>query len=549
MARPTQEQLEKINRFAKTNLNPDDIEVFRNLMIDTLPVKSHGLIISEELLKKFEQDVKNGVPQMLSHITEFLPVGRVFDGEIVDEEVDGMKVKTLYGEFYIPRGVKVTGYNITTDDLIEMINKGILTDTSIGFFATKIKCNICGNDIRNFLVCPHIPNQEYDVDGQKVICYGIVEGDGELTENSLVYSGACERAVVLSKDGSEIKSVKREGIKVEDVKRIPLNAKMMFRFSKNGGMEIYVDELMDEDEIGVDDPIEIDNSAESADNRPWGEVDLENLRKRIMRARNYRSLVREAYLVVEDGYESAPSQHLKYPHHVIKNGKLVVSRTGVRAAKARLMQNDPNNQAALRHLRRHERELGMGEEESVIGEALTVEELEFEIESLKEEIQILQNQVKELREMLAEAEKEKEELSMIEAKYKQRLISDYYTSAVLLNEKFEINALKELSIEELETKVKDVLDKVRKTYILENKISETAKQIVEKFQIKEENESIVKDDVKEETEEEKFAKMSYEEQQEYFVKKAREYMKENHVTMREALREIYKKYKKLIKSE
>jgi len=532
MARPTVEQLEKINRFARTPLNADEVEVFENLMIDTLPVKSHGIVISEKILQKFLEDIKNGVPQMLSHLTDLLPVGKVYDGRLVEEEVDGQVVKTLYGEFYIPKGMKVTGYNIITDDLIEMINKGILTDTSIGFYATEIKCNICGNDIRNVFACQHVPNKTYEVDGKEVTCYGIVDGDGELLENSLVYSGACERAMVLSKTGdTDIKVQRKEGIKVEDIKNIPLDAKMMFKFSKNNGIEVYVDKLMDEDEIGKDDPIEIDNSADSADNTPWGQVDLENLRKRIMRARNYKTLVKEAYLVVEDGYETAPSQHLKYPHHVIKNGKLVVSKTGVRAAKIRLMQNDPHNESALRHLRKHERELGMGEEESTV----TIDELKELIEILTNEINECLERERIYQDMIKKLEFEKEQLSIYEAKYRQKLINECKVLGINDVAKEDLD---ELSIEELEKKV----DSLRRNFIESLTKQKQEKVIEDKPEVE-----VVEE--KELSEEEKFSMMSYEEQQNFIIKKAKEFAENNKVSMREALKEMYKKFGNLIKSE
>lgn len=110
--------------------------------------------------------------------------------------------------------------------------------------------------------------------------------------------------------------------------------------------------------------IEIDNSKESAImEENWGDIDKSELRKEIMSAENYRELVKEAYLVIEDGWEEAPSEHLKYPHHVIRDGKLVVHKQGCQVAYAFLQKNDPNNEDAKAHLEKHYKELGLEFEE------------------------------------------------------------------------------------------------------------------------------------------------------------------------------------------
>lgn len=46
---------------------------------------------------------------------------------------------------------------------------------------------------------------------------------------------------------------------------------------------------------------------------PWGDVDKTTLKDKVMGAKNRSSLVKEVYLLVEDGWENAPSEHLKYP--------------------------------------------------------------------------------------------------------------------------------------------------------------------------------------------------------------------------------------------
>ena len=46
---------------------------------------------------------------------------------------------------------------------------------------------------------------------------------------------------------------------------------------------------------------------------PWGDVDKTAMRDKIMKAINKATLVKSVYALVEDGWQDAPSQHLKYP--------------------------------------------------------------------------------------------------------------------------------------------------------------------------------------------------------------------------------------------
>ena len=105
--------------------------------------------------------------------------------------------------------------------------------------------------------------------------------------------------------------------------------------------------------------IQIDNKKEAAINGQSWDNPGKSLYGPIMEASNKASLVKEAYLVVEDGWEDAPSEHLKYPHHEVKDGKLVLNVAGVKAAFARASQQDIVNGAVKKHLERHYRELGL----------------------------------------------------------------------------------------------------------------------------------------------------------------------------------------------
>lgn len=245
MAKPTKEQLEKINRYAHKELTEDDVYVFKDLMIDD-QATSYYTKIHENLLRKFVKDTNNGIALLVAHDSDRLPIGRSIEA-VLQEDINtqtGEFMKTVYGYFYIPLGVN-TETGISTDDIIKGIDSGVIFDTSIGFRVTSWKCSICGNDIRDFWNCPHFPGSKYvveDEEGDRVeICYAILgeDGDGELLENSLVYAGACSRATIVSQSMSKGVSNLGNGTKlhpVENLKDVPLHASIYQYYSKDGIM-------------------------------------------------------------------------------------------------------------------------------------------------------------------------------------------------------------------------------------------------------------------------------------------------------------------------
>lgn len=260
MAKPTKEQLEKINKFSRVKLTEDDVYVFRSMMIDNA-ITSYYTIVHENLLRKFSSDVKKGVGLLLSHDSDKLPVGRSFDAFLVEEwdEESGGFLKSLYGDFYIALG-RNTESGMTTDDIVKGIDTGTIFDTSIGFSVKSMKCSICGHDIRSW-DCPHLPGREYIVEnedgvGETVTCYAIMgeDGIGELIENSLVYAGACARATIVNEysigDDSIAKNMPKLQV-VEELKQIPIDASV-YQFYTAGGLVIMTDSKEKRSETGMD---------------------------------------------------------------------------------------------------------------------------------------------------------------------------------------------------------------------------------------------------------------------------------------------------------
>lgn len=84
----------------------------------------------------------------------------------------------------------------------------------------------------------------------------------------------------------------------------------------------------------------IDKSKEAMSTADWGDYDKAAMRDKIMDAKNRDTLVKSVYLLVEDGWKDAPSEHLKYPVMQLDGDKFVYNRNALSAALAYAKQND-----------------------------------------------------------------------------------------------------------------------------------------------------------------------------------------------------------------
>ncbi len=243
VGRPTPEQLAKINRFSLRPLSAEEVFVFPDMMIDNQET-AYNTVMHPNILNKFVEDANKGIGLLMNHNQRSLPVGRSFDSKLAIEHdpETGQYIHSVYGYFYIDLG-RQTESGMSTDDIVKGITAGTVFDTSIGFNADSWKCSICGNDIRDFMSCPHIPGEKYVVtrDGKDVIekCLVIVgeDGKGELIENSLVFAGACDRATITKEFSAKGVNDLEKGSKlhlVDNIKNIPLNATIYGYYTKDG---------------------------------------------------------------------------------------------------------------------------------------------------------------------------------------------------------------------------------------------------------------------------------------------------------------------------
>ena len=76
----------------------------------------------------------------------------------------------------------------------------------------------------------------------------------------------------------------------------------------------------------------IDKSKEAVSDKPWSDVDKSAMRDKIMEASNRATLVKAVYAKVEEGWQDAPSEHLKYPIMELKGDTFVYNRNALASA-------------------------------------------------------------------------------------------------------------------------------------------------------------------------------------------------------------------------
>ena len=119
----------------------------------------------------------------------------------------------------------------------------------------------------------------------------------------------------------------------------------------------------------------VDKSKEAMSEKAWGEVDKTDLRNKIMDAKNKNSLVKSVYMLVEEGWEDAPSDHLKYPVMCFDGDKLVYNRYGLASALAYARQE--NETAVINKIERIYKKLDINKDSQGKEEDVKMNEIEF----------------------------------------------------------------------------------------------------------------------------------------------------------------------------
>lgn len=257
---PTDEQWEKMKNHIKSdNYKKEDFFVFETLAVGDKIVPNRYMRLTPALLRVMEEDAKRGVSLMLNHNwsqlgVQSIPIGKVFDARIAGGTQEGEET-TLYTTQYILRDdSKVDGYS--KNDIIKLIESGILADTSVGWGTTResYKCNICGHSIYDYRRCEHIPGRKYIVNEEtNEVKECIIQaeppkelhaGNNVLMENSIVFDGAYPNAIIQSAVGEEIKT-SNGTLKPLNGKQDLSEKDIIFGYSTNGSINLLYKQLME----------------------------------------------------------------------------------------------------------------------------------------------------------------------------------------------------------------------------------------------------------------------------------------------------------------
>ncbi len=234
---PTAAQLNKINKLAKRKLSADEVFVTSAKFIGDGLLTDRALKIDESLLEVYHKNAKEGVAFMLDHpwsgLQPAYSYGRTFDSRLEDSQNPSIpdETKAIYGDIYIVRGKEKNG--VSTDEIIKDIEDGTLFDVSIGFGYETAVCSICGEDIRDYDKCPHLPGKMYEVDGKQELCYTIAKPPGYLMEISGVFDGAYPTAG-FSQGGGET-----SWIPVDNIKETPRGTQLLHTYSQKFGVRTF----------------------------------------------------------------------------------------------------------------------------------------------------------------------------------------------------------------------------------------------------------------------------------------------------------------------
>ena len=115
----------------------------------------------------------------------------------------------------------------------------------------------------------------------------------------------------------------------------------------------------------------IDKSKEVMSDKAWGEVDKTAMRDKIIEADNKATLVKAVYMLVEDGWEEAPSEHLKYPVMELKGDTFVYNRDGLASALGYAKKE--NETTVVNKIEKIYKKLGLDDGKEVKSEMAEVE--------------------------------------------------------------------------------------------------------------------------------------------------------------------------------
>lgn len=180
------QELDAINRFAKTELGEDDVFVFSVLLCDNEIDRD---------LERFSEDTLKDLGELFVGATGICDhdwhsgnqVARIYRTELITDANRKTSLGTAY--MYL-MGCAYMLRTASNSELIAAIEGGIKRETSVGCSVARSVCSICGEDIGS---CSHIKGRHY---GGK-LCHAVLEGAVDAYEWSFVAVPAQKNAGVI----------------------------------------------------------------------------------------------------------------------------------------------------------------------------------------------------------------------------------------------------------------------------------------------------------------------------------------------------------------
>lgn len=263
--------------------------VFNTCFLSTKK-NSHELDISEEVLRKDAQSI----------LGNFL-VAKLQYGDATTHLSD----EIIYG--YFPREQEIVFEEVEEDN--EKIVKAKAFCVISKMYGQEFNDIFSYNNLRNTSVEMTVETEEEDEN--KVLGFDIYG----LTCLGMTTKGSCPDANMKMVRFSE----EEANAFFNKVHKNSLTALEQFAESRK--------KLMAESKT-----YKINKSKEAMSDKTWGDVDKSELRNKIMEAKNKSTLVKAVYMLVEDGWEDAPSEHLKYPVMCFEGDTLVYNKGGLSSA-------------------------------------------------------------------------------------------------------------------------------------------------------------------------------------------------------------------------
>ena len=277
-----------VDNFSMDDYNSDEFAIARLCILSTRP-NSHGLEISEEVLREY-------APTVLGKwlVAEYDKIEQDVTTHTADECIMGMFPLGQEVEFvksdegYLCAYANAIVSKIYAEELCELFDEDTVKPVSV-------EMQYADNDGDNIV-------QEFNIVGVTVL--------GKVLGQKI--NGSCPDA----------------------------NMRMV-RFSQEDADEFYNEHMHDalselkkfseERRIKMAEKTYKINKIELKD-KAWGDVDKTKLRNIIMEAKNKATLVKAVYLLVEDGWQDAPSEKLKYPVMQLEGDTFYYNRDALASA-------------------------------------------------------------------------------------------------------------------------------------------------------------------------------------------------------------------------